>query len=297
MRFFVFCIFLLSLCSHSLAKLKVISSTVIIQDWVLNLGLEPSQVKVLIPAGADPHTFEISAKELAHIDQADLVFFHGLGFESQCLKFFKNTKKTPIFLSDSLPKEKLIYNDQVTCCLHSKEYDPHTWLDPQNVQWMIQSICDQLCTLDPSNTMNYKGKLDIYLQELQKLDSTINQISEKIPSSQKKIITQHNNLAYFAKRYNFSILTHLHNTNTTEHKDPSAKQFSKLIQVIQENQVSCITFDSNDNPKLPEALCAAAKVPPPLMLYTESFANKEENTYIKMMLYNINALYFALKRD
>ncbi len=57
------------------------TTTNIVADWVMNVGGEGVEVFSLVPVGADPHSFQPGARDVARISDADLVLAVGLGLE------------------------------------------------------------------------------------------------------------------------------------------------------------------------------------------------------------------------
>ena len=64
---------------------SVVTTTNIMADWVSNVGGDGVEVFSLVPVGADPHTFQPGAKDVARIAEADLVLSVGLGLEGEWL--------------------------------------------------------------------------------------------------------------------------------------------------------------------------------------------------------------------
>lgn len=62
-------------------QLRVVTTTNIVADWVQNVGGEGVDVFSLVPVGADPHSFQPGAQDVARISDADLVLAVGLGLE------------------------------------------------------------------------------------------------------------------------------------------------------------------------------------------------------------------------
>ena len=67
------------------AKPSVVTTTNIMADWVSNVGGDNVEVFSLVPVGADPHTFQPGAKDVARIAEADMVLSVGLGLEGEWL--------------------------------------------------------------------------------------------------------------------------------------------------------------------------------------------------------------------
>ena len=67
------------------SKPSIVTTTNIMADWVSNVGGDSVDVFSLVPVGADPHTFQPGAKDVARIAEADLVLSVGLGLEGAWL--------------------------------------------------------------------------------------------------------------------------------------------------------------------------------------------------------------------
>ena len=65
--------------------LRVVTTTDIMADWVENIGGGHVEVFSIVPAGADPHSFQPGAQDVARIADADLVLTVGLGLEESWL--------------------------------------------------------------------------------------------------------------------------------------------------------------------------------------------------------------------
>lgn len=66
-------------------KLKVVTTSNIVADWARNVGGDRVEVKGLLPIGADPHSYQPGAQDVADIADADLVLTIGLSLEEQWL--------------------------------------------------------------------------------------------------------------------------------------------------------------------------------------------------------------------
>ena len=64
---------------------SVVTTTNIMADWVSNVAGDGVDVFSLVPVGADPHTFQPGARDVARIAEADLVLSVGLGLEGEWL--------------------------------------------------------------------------------------------------------------------------------------------------------------------------------------------------------------------
>ena len=67
-------------------SVSVVTTTNIMADWARNVGGDNVDVFSLVPVGADPHTFQPGAKDVARVARADLVLSVGLSLEGAWLK-------------------------------------------------------------------------------------------------------------------------------------------------------------------------------------------------------------------
>lgn len=67
-------------------KLNVVTTSNILADWIRQVGGDRVDVFPLLPANADPHTYQPGAQDIARIADADLVFSIGLQLEGSWLE-------------------------------------------------------------------------------------------------------------------------------------------------------------------------------------------------------------------
>ncbi len=67
-------------------KLRVVSTSNIVGDWVKRVGGERVSSFSLLPPDADPHTFQPGARDVANVADADVVFSIGLSLEAGWLE-------------------------------------------------------------------------------------------------------------------------------------------------------------------------------------------------------------------
>ena len=76
--------------------ISIVTTTNIVADWVENIGGEHVEVFSLLPVGADPHTFQPGARDVARVADADLVLAIGLGLEESWLReLLQNAARDP----------------------------------------------------------------------------------------------------------------------------------------------------------------------------------------------------------
>jgi zinc/manganese transport system substrate-binding protein len=82
-------------------RLQIVASHSILGDVVQNVAGDVADVTWLIPAGADPHSFEPTPSDLTTIAKADLVFVNGAFFEEGLLESIENAGEEGVIIEAS----------------------------------------------------------------------------------------------------------------------------------------------------------------------------------------------------
>lgn len=178
-------------------KIKVLSTTAMIDDLVAKIGGERVDHIPLIIGDIDPHSYELVKGDSEKLTYASLIFFNGLGLEhgaslQQALQSHKNS----VSLGDHLlkvAKESLIIVDGA--------YDPHIWMDASLFAQTIDPIVAALSSIDEEGRSFYEERAAQLKEELKELDQRINDLMRSIPKEKRYLVTSHDAFHYFAKRY------------------------------------------------------------------------------------------------
>ena len=133
--------------------------------------------------------------------------------------------------------------------------DPHFWLDPLRVAKAAHLIAHELAELDPS--IDWEGRADAYAAELEALDEEIEAILAPVHAEDRKLITNHDALGYFAARYGFEVIDTVIPGGATL-ADPSSAELAALVERIREEGVKAIFAETIESTALAEALAAEA---------------------------------------
>jgi ABC-type Zn uptake system ZnuABC Zn-binding protein ZnuA len=297
--------------SAAQTRLKVVATFSILGDWIANVAGDKVDLKVLVGAGSDTHTYEPSPADSATLSEADLIFEIGAEFETwlDALVESSGTKAKRIVLTEGfelLPFEGHGHEHEGEDMHHGGEgdkegehehgeFDPHVWHDVSLVMKMVERIRDALIEADSANAESYTLQASLYIAELGLLDGEMLLTVDEIPEARRVLITTHETFAYFGARYGFKVDSAL--GVTTEAADPSAGEIAELIERVKASGVPAIFADNVSNPRLMEQIAreAGVKLAPPL--FTDALGEKgsEGETYVKMMRYNLRTIVEALK--
>ena len=173
--------------------------------------------------------------------------------------------------------------------------DPHTWLDPNNVILWSENISAALSAADPAHAPEYEANAQRYIAALRELDAWIAGQVAQLPPGQRKLVSDHRVLSYFAKAYGFELLGEVIGSFSTN-AQPSAQELANLEDHIRQFAVPVIFVDQTANPNLSEQVAQDTGIRI-VRLYAGSLgeAGSPAEDYLGLMRYNVNAIVNALK--
>ncbi len=272
-------------------KLRVVATTSIVGDVVARVGGTHIDLTVLIAAGQDPHSYQPVARDLAQVERAHVVFVNGLGLEEGLLAAIGTVAHAAPLVPVSAGVEVIPSEEE-----EHAEGDPHTWMDPHNVIIWSENIAAALSALDPLHAEDYRANAEAYQDELRALDDYIRQQVALIPPERRKLVTNHEAFAYFARRYGFEIIGTVY-LGASRLAEPSAGEMAQLVETIRAEGVPAIFVETTVSDALARAI--AREVGHEIgvfTLYTGSLGppGSPADTYIGMMRANIETIVAAL---
>jgi zinc/manganese transport system substrate-binding protein len=275
--------------------LPVVASFSIIGDLVARVGGKRIRLESLVPRDGDGHSYQPSAHDAKKLAQSRLVFVNGLGFEGWIGQLAKNAggKAKVIELSTGIKARPLAAEAGST---GATELDPHAWWDVTNTIGYVGRIRDALSLADPAGKGVYNSNANQYINELKTLDAWAKAEVAKIPAQQRKIVTNHDALGYFAARYRLSIIGTVVPGGSTE-RAPSAKETAALITLIKREKVRAIFTENTVNPKLAAAIARESGAVIAPALYTDALGpiGSAGDSFIKAFRYNVQTIVAALR--
>ncbi len=247
---------LLAACSPALSDQRGGKPVIVVTYSVLGAVVkelvgDQATVVVPMPNGQDPHEWEPSAKDIETITKADLIVQNGLGLEGGMEKTLAlaaaNGVKTFV-AADHINVRKVGQGEGIPGGGADQSVgapDPHLWLDPVAVKQVVAALTEQLKTdlgMDVSNrAVDLESRLD-------GLDREIAAQVATVPVADRKLVTGHESLGYYARRYGFKLVGAIVPSLTSQ-AEVSASDLAALKTLIQENQVKAV-FTELGTPKV-----------------------------------------------
>ena len=280
-------------------KLAVVATTSMIGDVADAIGGQNIDLAVLIGIGQNPHSFEPTPQDLAAVEDADVLFVNGLDLEEVLMEAIYETSRGVVVPVSAGIEVLALGGDMEEDDDGHLTGDPHFWVDPNNVIVWAENIAAVLSAIDPVNETDYQTNASAYIAELQVLDSYIREQTAAIPESERKIVTDHHSLGYFADEYGYMIIGTVI-PSTTDSGGASAGEVAELASLMVSENVETIFIGqtaSQGMRSLAEALADEIGGEVRIVeLLTGSLAPAGEpgDTYIGYMQYNIDQIVSGL---
>ncbi len=272
------------------APVPVVTTFSILADLVQNVGGARVTLLNLVPPGGDTHTYEPSTGDIRTVARARLIFENGAGLESWFTKLRPSAQGARIVaLSDGLKKQSFVEDGQTIT-------DPHLWWNPEHVIAYVNTIRDTLAQVDPAGKAVYASNAARYGNQVRAADAAAKKLIATLPAANRKLVTNHDALGYFARHYGFTIVGEVIPSLGTE-QEPSAQDTVRLIQAIRAQRVRAIFTENVINNKLAATVSdeTGVRVAPPLVTDALGPKGSAGDTYLKALAYNVRTIVKALR--
>lgn len=277
------------------ARPTIVVSTNILGDVVAELAGTEAEVVTLMKPGADPHSFEISAQEVATLRDADLIVSNGLGLEEgleQHLDAAAADGVSAFVAGDAI--DALDYKEGDAAGMP----DSHFWTDPARMLDVVDGLESVLAGIGGVDGKRVSAAAAAYRDELEALDAEMAETFAAIPEERRALVTNHHVFGYLAERFDFDIVGTVIPGGTTL-AAPSASDLADLVGAIEATGVPAIFAESSSPDRLVKALASEADVRVEVVeLFTESLTGPEGGApdYLTMMRVNTERIAEGLTR-
>ncbi|NJN13879.1 MAG: zinc ABC transporter solute-binding protein [Richelia sp. RM1_1_1] len=288
----------------------VVATTSVLCDLTKQVAAQTVDLKCLVDAGSDPHTYQPKPEDRKAIEQANLVLYGGYDFEPSIIKLVQastNTAPKVAVHEVAVPKpimgEEHDHDHDHEGEKHSEEEkhsdekapDPHVWHNPQNGIQMVEVIRSNLEKVSPNNAQLYATNAEKVTGEIKQIDGWIKQNIATIPAAQRQLVTTHDALSYYTQAYNINYEGAIEGLSTEA--QPTAARIAELSKQIKQENVPTIFAETTHSPKLLEQVAREANVKvSEEKLYADGLGEQgtDADTYQKMLIANTKAIVDGL---
>jgi zinc transport system substrate-binding protein len=218
-------------------KMQVAVGVAPVEHFAKKIGGELVQTTLLVPAGADAHTYEPKPSQMRALSRVALCLTTGLEFEHAWEARLKGANSKMLMVRTDAGLKKLPmpeghegHEDQGHGRAakaghdHHEELDPHVWVSPAQVRQMAATIATAFAKADPAHAKAYAANLAAFQKEIDALDAQIKALFAGVPADKRAFLVFHPAWGYFARDYGL--------TQTSiefEGKEPSPRRLAAIV--------------------------------------------------------------------
>jgi zinc transport system substrate-binding protein len=225
-----------------------------------------ADVQNLTPPGSEPHDLELAPREVAAIQQADVVLYLGHDFQPAVSSAVGDADGERVDLLAGLPPDG---------------NDPHVWLDPT----LFTQMADRIGTVldKPAQPL---------VNDLNQLDGEFREGLRNC--ARREIVTSHEAFGYLAARYG---LKQVAITGIEPEAEVTPKQLADVIRVVRRTGATTIFFETLVSPRLAETVAREVGARTAVLNPIEGLTSAQQQAganYLSLMRRNLAALREAL---
>lgn len=178
-------------------KVKVLSTTAMIDDLVKQIGKEHVDTITLIQGELDPHSYQLVKGDDEKLAFAQLIFYSGLGLEhGPSLHHYLEKNPQAVSLGDRITQQE----PELALYVQGQK-DPHIWMDISLWARAVPFIVEALSQQDPAHAAFYQANGLKLQHEMAEAHQQVKEIMHQVPADKRFLVTSHDAFNYFARAY------------------------------------------------------------------------------------------------
>lgn len=209
-------------------KIKISVTVAPEKEFLENVCGQYAEVNVIVPAGADPESFDPSIDDVKAFSDSDIYFTIGMPQEENSILPMVGKDTLVVHLEEAV-------SEKIPDLYIGSERDPHIWLSADRAIIMTEKIRDTLISFDKEHSDIYVENAENYIKRLKDAKSYAEDVLSSL--SDREFIVFHPAFGYFADEHNLTM-----HALEDEGKEASAKELAALIDYARENGIKTIFY-------------------------------------------------------
>ncbi|MBR3060010.1 MAG: zinc ABC transporter substrate-binding protein [Oscillospiraceae bacterium] len=281
-------------------KLQVAAAAFPEYDFVRAVAGDLAEITLLLPPGAEAHSYEPTPQDIARIGSCR-VFVYGGGesdvWLDRILDSGNREGKAILSLMDCCALREEEIQEHMTAEEEEgeeTEYDEHVWTSPVNVIAITEAVRDALSAADPENAAAYAANAEDYIRRLRELDSALREL---VRGSRRQLLVFGDRFPflYFVREYGLSYAAAFPGCSSGTDANPAT--VAHLIDLVKAEEIPVVFRCDLSAGKIADTIAEAAGARV-LTLWSGHTVSREAfragETYLTLWAKNLEALKEAL---
>jgi zinc transport system substrate-binding protein len=240
------------------APIKIMATIFPLKEFSQAVLGDKGEVYMLLPPGAEIHSWQPKPSDLVKLSTADLFVYIGGGLEPWVEDILRSVRNPNLKIVEASKGLSLLNeggeserHEHAASAAHGREtFDPHVWLDFGNDERIVDKIEEALAEIEPDRAETFSRNAALYKKKLKSLDEEYRKGLE-FCDQRTIVLAGHSAFGYLARRYD---LKQISLYGLSPDSKPSPNELIKIIRFIKEENIKTIYYELSVSHELGEVI-------------------------------------------
>ena len=304
-------------------KLQIVATVFPAYDFARAAAGEYAEVTLLLPPGAESHSYEPTPADILAVRDCDLFLYLGGDSDAWVETILSSVEPTGhamrmVDCVELLAEEHVegmqlepghTHEDGEECheehhheaheeAGHEADsglgrvtgYDEHVWTSPKNAAAITRSIGAELAELDPAHETYYSAAAETYAGEIERVDAELTAYFDGL-EDRTIVFGDRFPLRYFAEQYELDYYAAFPGCSTQT--EPSAATIAFLVDKVEREEIPTVWYIEFSNHLVADSIAEATETKTAMFHTCHNVSRQEMDsgvTYVSLMERNLETL-------
>ena len=246
--------------SRSEGKLVITAVNFPSYDAARAVAGDSADIRMLLPCGAESHSFEPTPDDIKRIMASDLFIYTG-GESDEWVNYILKDLDSKVKVFSLMDAAYEVLEEAETLSGHDHDHDhehdheheldEHVWTSPRNERSIITELCKVLVEIDSANKAIYEKNAESYIKEIDEIDKAFRGVVDNA-STKTLVIADRYPIMYFAKEYDLEVFAAF--PGCAHETEANANTVAALIDLVRERGIKVILHMELSNTMLAKVI-------------------------------------------
>ncbi|MDR2729574.1 MAG: metal ABC transporter substrate-binding protein [Treponema sp.] len=270
-------------------------------DFVRQIAGDKVNLSMLLPPGAESHSFEPSPRDIIAIQNSDIFIYVGGENDTWVNRILESMNTDNMKILSMMDTVDAVEEEIVEGMEDDEDegediaYDEHVWTSPPNAMLIVNAITELLCEADSANADFYWGNAMDYISKLADIDTAFREV--RMGAKRNVIVfADRFPFRYFADAYGLTYFAAFPGCSTET--EPSAATVAFLINKIKAEKIPVVFHIELSNGRMADTISDETGAKKLLLHACHNITKKDFDAglgYLDFMRKNVENLREALR--
>ena len=279
------------------APISIVAASYPFEFVVERVVGDKAEVSTLVPPGVEAHDYELTPKQIAALNSADLVIYQSGMTAAIDDAVQASANESVLNTGDEVDLLPYAHEESHDDESHDEDdhdhdhgaYDPHIWLDPNNMVLVAEAVKQRMVEIDPTNASVYAENTESLVADLRELDADF---TTGLKDCERTVfITSHAAFGYLANAYD---LRQIAIAGITPESSPSPTRLADIQILAKDYGITTILTETLASPAFSETLARDLGIGTDVLDPLEGLSQDSRgDDYLEIMRSNLATLRLA----